>query len=252
MRSKSALNYLIFGPDLPWNQSIADHFQVTQCYASSGWEFFPFPHKFLPQGLFFNTQSERKSPFLTGYTTLLAFWTKLHTLISHEEWHAVRRWDRWHGQLPSLQTAVLIISLWQKPQQTAGHRLCCCILSSPVLAPVLLTELGGCCEKIQWEIPQINLSKGSTISRIHFVHILLAGGLEVARAVDLLQLLVVRNGWEIVTSPALRFALLPWPHRSSSCPPSPPHPLFGTDLKPPWVTQWARRLRLGFVKMKPF
>lgn len=85
MRSKSALNYLIFGPDLPWNQSIADHFQVTQCYASSGWEFFPFPHKFLPQGLFFNTQSERKSPFLTGYTTLLAFWTKLHTLISHEE-----------------------------------------------------------------------------------------------------------------------------------------------------------------------
>lgn len=41
-------------------------------------------------------------------------------------------------------------------------------------------------------------------------------------------------------------------HRSSSCPPSPPRPLFGTDLKPPWVTQWARRLRLGFVKMKPF
>lgn len=34
----------------------------------------------------------------------------------------------------------------------------------------------------------------TTISRIHFVHILLAGELEVARTVDLLHLLMVRNG----------------------------------------------------------
>lgn len=39
---------------------------------------------------------------------------KLCTLITHEERHAVRRWDPWHEQHPSLQTAVFFISLWKK------------------------------------------------------------------------------------------------------------------------------------------
>lgn len=64
---------------------------------------------------------------------------KLCTLVTHEVQHAVRRWDHWHEQLPSLQTAVFFISLWQKApidkaQQATGHSPCCFILSSPVLA----------------------------------------------------------------------------------------------------------------------
>lgn len=48
--------------------------------------------------------------------------------------------------------------------------------------------------------------------------------------------------------PSLALAL--W--MPSCCCAPPPPPFFGTDLKPPQVTQWAMRLGVGFVKMMPF
>lgn len=126
-------------------------------------------------------------------------------------WRAVKRWDHWHEPL---QTAVSFISLWQKalidkPQQAAGHLLCCFILSSPVWAwagPSAAERLWDDATFFAWrkKMPREDamggpLDKpiqrlGSTLSRIHFVHVLLAGELEVARTVDFLQLLMVRNG----------------------------------------------------------
>lgn len=94
---------------------------------------------------------------------------------------------------------------------------------------------------------------GPATSSIYFVCILLAGKLKVVRTADLL---VMRNGHIPkcsihLTCPAGTSLPL---HGSSSCLPSPPPPLplFGTDLKPPQVTQWATRLRPGFVKIMLF
>lgn len=104
---------------------------------------------------------KRRVPFSQGMPHCWPSRQKLHTLISHEERHAVRRWDHWHEQLPSLQTAVLFISLWQealidKPQQAAALPL---LLYPQFTCPgsswpqCCSQALGGCCDKIQWEFP---------------------------------------------------------------------------------------------------